>query len=1470
LAHSLAPIVINPLLPPLSLISRILPQKRGAWLLRGVLALVLGTAALRAAPWMVSSMLTAKELSQGFRDGRVIAKPKTEMLPTIDALERNEGMTIKEQFARFGHIRVIQLANGETVTAAIARLKATGRYEYVEPDFVRHGMKTPNDPHFPIQWALSNNGSGGGIAGADIHAAGGWDIITNTSNTPTNDVIVGIVDSGAFLTHEDLMANFWVNPTPNTVTSFASEDSTGAANTVSETDSINGLNALAMTGPPEDDLGHGTHVSGIVGAVGNNSLGVSGVAWSTQLMELKFIGSADSGTIADELPCIEYAIAHKVSVLNASYGDQSFAQAEMDAIYAAGKANIIFVCAAGNSAENIDISPFFPADYPLDNIICVGASDNRDNPVYFTNYGSGSVELFAPGEDIISTYFSSSSSYEYLSGTSMAAPFVTGTVALLRSQFPTDTYRETINRVLNSVDVIPALAGKSQTGGRLNLTKALTDANTAPNALFANRTTLVGLDPYTRSNNTDTPATPESGTPVIVTGSGHSLWWQWTSTENAEVEIDTSGTGGGYYPGGSAYATALGVYTGTSLASLTPVGTSTTFGTEPVESGGGAKVAYSEVSFHTTAGTTYQINVQGQAAATGQTILAINTTPDNDAIAQAKAETGPSFTVAGANDYGTLEIGEPQILGHAGGHSLWYAWTAPKSGTFAVSGYSYDFVPDVAVYTGTTIASLSLVTSAGGGAMTGMSTDVSQCVCSFTATAGTTYMITIDGATAGDLGDFTLTLVDSLWQETTGDSVTCSPSVAPDGTVYVGSDDNSLYAYGPDGTLKWSHASEGIFDTSSAAVGADGTVYAGSTDGNIYAYSENGTLQWQYTIQGAAGSGTSGNSITCSTALSSSGVIYTHGTDGNVYALNSNGSLKWLAAVPGGSYAAPTIAPDGTIYIATDGGALYALNPDGTQKWVFNAPVSGEPIYTAAAIDSAGNLYIATLSGNVYSVTPTGTLRWSYAAGNGITSAPAIANGSIYFGGYDGNLYSLAESSGALQWKCAIGDQVRASAPAVDANGTIYIGSYDHNIYAVSSSGSVVRTFATDDYVRSSPAIFGTRMYVGSEDHKLYAFDLGVGEASSDWPMYQYDAKRVGHVESQSLAIATQPSSQTVYVGGSLVLSVAANGPGAITYQWFFNGASIAGATSATYTVGSVSAANAGTYTVTVTSGSSTVTSSTATVTVSTAAPGRIVNLSARADVGTGSNILIAGFVIRGTGSKQVILRGVGPTLGTAYNVTGSLSQPELTLINSVTSLTIQQATAWGGNATLAAAFVPVGAFSLPSGSADSAIEVALPAASYTSQISGLNGTTGVALAEIYDADTGVPSASLVNISARASIGTGSNILIAGFVIQGSQTVQVLLRGVGPTLTGFNVTGAISQPEIDLYNSSSVKINSNTGWANNAAVVAADTQAGAFALTAGSADTAMVVTLAPGAYTLQMSGQNGTTGVGLVEVYLLQ
>jgi probable HAF family extracellular repeat protein len=268
---------------------------------------------------------------------------------------------------------------------------------------------------------------------------------------------------------------------------------------------------------------------------------------------------------------------------------------------------------------------------------------------------------------------------------------------------------------------------------------------------------------------------------------------------------------------------------------------------------------------------------------------------------------------------------------------------------------------------------------------------------------------------------------------------------------------------------------------------------------------------------------------------------------------------------------------------------------------------------------------------------------------------------------------------------------------------------------------------------------------------------------------------------------------------------------------------------------------------------------------------GRIVNLSARASVGTVGNILIAGFVIHGTGTKTVLLRGVGPALALdPFDVAGALALPQLTLVSAASGGILATSAAWGGDPTLSAAFSQQGAFPFAASSADSAMLQTLPVGNYTSSVSGINSTTGVALAEIYDADVASTSSSLVNISARAYVGSGANILIAGIVVEGNP-VKVLIRGIGPTLglAPFNVPGVLAQPEVLLFNANGSELGGSTGWGGDPTLSAAFSEVGAFPLPTGSADAAMVFILPAGNYTAQLSGQNGTTGVGLLEIYLI-
>jgi hypothetical protein len=193
----------------------------------------------------------------------------------------------------------------------------------------------------------------------------------------------------------------------------------------------------------------------------------------------------------------------------------------------------------------------------------------------------------------------------------------------------------------------------------------------------------------------------------------------------------------------------------------------------------------------------------------------------------------------------------------------------------------------------------------------------------------------------------------------------------------------------------------------------------------------------------------------------------------------------------------------------------------------------------------------------------------------------------------------------------------------------------------------------------------------------------------------------------------------------------------------------------------------------------------------------------------------------------------------------------------------------WGGGSALASAFDQVGAFSLPANSLDSALIDPFSAGNYTALLSGTSGT-GVALAEIYDADAGGTTSRLRNLSVRAQVGTGSAVLIAGFVISGNVPKTVLIRGIGPALNGFGVAGALQQPILSLYTSNSALIQTNYLWGGEPSLAAAMSSVGAFSLSPLSDDTAMLVTLPPGAYTAQLSGVDNTTGVGLIEVYEVQ
>jgi hypothetical protein len=270
----------------------------------------------------------------------------------------------------------------------------------------------------------------------------------------------------------------------------------------------------------------------------------------------------------------------------------------------------------------------------------------------------------------------------------------------------------------------------------------------------------------------------------------------------------------------------------------------------------------------------------------------------------------------------------------------------------------------------------------------------------------------------------------------------------------------------------------------------------------------------------------------------------------------------------------------------------------------------------------------------------------------------------------------------------------------------------------------------------------------------------------------------------------------------------------------------------------------------------------------------RLGNISTRANVGTGANVAIAGFVISGTESKPVLIRAIGPTLASAFGISGALTAPKLELYNSANAV-IATNTGWStasNTAAIAAASTQAGAFTLASTSADSVIFTTLAPGSYTGVVSSANGGQGIALIEVYDLSAPTAGQKLFNISTRAVAGTGTNALAAGFVVNGSVPKRVLIRGVGPGLTQFGFTSALTQTQLQLISSSNQVLAQNTGWGTSAdasTIAAAAAQVGAFPLVSGSGDSAMIVSLAPGSYTAQINPIGSAGGIAIIEVYEL-
>ena len=327
----------------------------------------------------------------------------------------------------------------------------------VEPDYWVYAINTPNDPRMIDLWGLQNNGQTGGIVDKDIDAPEAWD-----QQTGSKDVLVGVVDTGVDRSHQDLAANMWVNP--NEVAGNGVDDDNNGF-----VDDVHGWDFYDDDNNPDDGGSHGTHCAGTIGAVGNNGIGITGVCWNVNMVGIRFLGPW-GGSTSDAIKSIEYATKIGVDLTSNSWGGGGYSQSLKNAIDEAGMLGIGFVAAAGNDSYDNDSSPSYPASYSSENIIAVGAHDHQGNMAWFSQWGSTSVDLFAPGVNILSTV--PGNAYSSYNGTSMATPHVSGAYALLLATNPNWTVVEAKNALMESVDLEDALEGKCLTGGRLNIFKA--------------------------------------------------------------------------------------------------------------------------------------------------------------------------------------------------------------------------------------------------------------------------------------------------------------------------------------------------------------------------------------------------------------------------------------------------------------------------------------------------------------------------------------------------------------------------------------------------------------------------------------------------------------------------------------------------------------------------------------------------------------------------------------------------------------------------------------------------------------------------------------------------------------------------------------------------------------------------------------------------------------------------------------
>jgi len=1232
---------------------------------------------------------------------------------SAERLHREQGALQVERFSTLPGIEVVRFAEDVDLEGILGAYKRSKVVKSVSLNYLRSAHGLPNDPlvQAGFKWEFQNTGQIGGVVGADVDASAAWETLSAASG-----IIVAVLDTGIRYTHEDLAGNMWVNPGEIAGNGIDDDDN-------GYIDDIHGINAVTDSGDPMDDQGHGTHVAGIIGSVGNNGVGLTGIAWDIEVMALKFLDSEGNGTDADAIDCIDYAIQNGVSVINSSWGGGEFNQVLKDAIEIAGEHGIFFVAAAGNEGIDNDAVGHFPSSYELPNVVSVTATDRKDELADFANFGEETVDLAAPGKGIYSCYGRSDSDYRSLNGSSMAAPCVSGAIGLLKARFPNEAMPSLLNRLLASVDPLESLARRCRSGGRLNLSRALMLESPPPvNDQFTAATDLRSSPALSSSFNTFAGA--DGSEPLLAaSASGKVVWWKWKAEVDGKAELSTVG---------SDFATVVSAFRGTSLSDLLLIGSAEDLSVNQA----GAELAIDVVKDES-----IYIAVDGLSGSTGNISLNVGQAPVNDDFSTRIRISGINSRFYGHNIEASAEAGEEAHAGFPANRSIWWEWVSPLSGKVRISTAGTSaFDTRLSVYTGGEVGALALVAenddaqSASGGFFGGLWSELV-----LDAVEGEAYQIAVDGwipdTGIGGVGEVTLTLVVGE-NDTLNETRIMKKSSFVD---YAYSEFAKKEIFEPDHASneggrslwwEWRPARTGPAFVSSFGSDFDTTigVYQGDSMNALSLVGENdddgGELASRVVFDAVAGE---------SYRIAVDGFRNDFGVNYGLVRIEAevveNPSLGTPIIESPESFSGMVGVPFALQLEASPIPSSYeALNlPPGLVIDSSTGLISGAPttaglfgVRIEASNDRGTSVFLTEfrIEGNE-NLPEVSTIASSSSAANGgsmILSVATTGDDTItYQWRKGGELIVGANASSYEVPVVTLAEEAQYSVTVSNASGSVLVGPFEVDVVEES-----LANISTRGWVRSGDEVLITGFFIRGDEPRDVLI-RAVGPTLGNFGLN-------GVLENPKLVLKDAANATVREVDdwqsesdASEILDTASR-VGAFALSSEKDAALIARLTPGLYSA-IVSGADGG---------SGIVLAEVYDAATNEAIDTRLINLSTRLYASNGDKVAIGGFHVKGSTTKRVLIRVVGPTLGN-FGLSGFLNDPYIELYRAQTLLASNDSWKIGGEDDMKAVFASVGAFPLDAAGREAAIVVDLPPGSYSVQAVDAFGGEGVCLIEVYE-----------------------------------------------------------------------------------------------------------------------------------------